>query len=161
MSPTAPYDKLLMDHIKNARNFRVLEDAHHQATGSNPLCGDDVIVYLKMDREHIADIAFQCTCCGISMASASIMTQQVKGMPAADAIALLREVVRALTTRSEFPSQASNAERLALLDTVRKYPARSRCATLAWETLEVALASRDDASGANQTAMPNGQARTL
>lgn len=161
MPPTAPYDKLLMDHIKDARNYRVLDDADHQAAGSNPLCGDDLIVYVKIDREHITDIAFQCTCCGISMASASIMTQEVKGMRTAEAHALLREVVAMLAAPSEAPARARNAEQLALLDTVRKYPVRGRCARLAWETLEVVLASHHDVPAADNAAMRNGRAGAL
>lgn len=71
MGKENPYDDFIMDHIKNARNFRVLDDADRQAHGSNPLCGDEIDVYLRMDRDRIEDAAFQCTCCGVSMASAS------------------------------------------------------------------------------------------
>ena len=65
MSGTGPYDDLIMDHIKNARNYFVLDNVNGKATGSNPLCGDDLTVYLKVDRDRIAEITFQCTCCGM------------------------------------------------------------------------------------------------
>jgi nitrogen fixation NifU-like protein len=79
MSDARFYDELIMDHIRNARNYRVLTDASHDAAGSNPLCGDEMRVYIRIDGRRIADAAFQCTCCGISMASASIMTTMLIG----------------------------------------------------------------------------------
>ena len=81
------YDDVLMDHIRNARNYAALEDANRTACGANPLCGDDVTVYVKLEDERLERIAFQCTCCGISMASASIMTETLAGRSAADALA--------------------------------------------------------------------------
>ena len=79
MAVSKAYDDLIMDRIKNARGFRVLDDATHRAEGSNPLCGDEMTVYLTLAGERIESAAFQCTCCGISMASASIMTESVRG----------------------------------------------------------------------------------
>ena len=79
MTESKAYDDLIMDHIKNARNFRALADATHHANGSNPLCGDELTVYIRLGNERIEDAAFQRTCCGISMASASIMTESVRG----------------------------------------------------------------------------------
>ena len=73
------YDDVIMDHIRNARNYHKLDGANREAEGSNPLCGDVITVYLKLSGEVIEDIGFQCTCCGVSMASASIMTESVKG----------------------------------------------------------------------------------
>lgn len=139
MSNTRLYDDLIMDHIKNARNYRMLDEVDRQATGMNPLCGDEVFVYLQMEGERIADVAFQCTCCGISMASASIMTEMVKGKLADEAKALLREFVAMLKSRTQPASQGMGAERLAMLETVKKFPARTRCAALPWATLEGAL----------------------
>ena len=73
------YDDIVMDHIKNARNCRVLDDADRRIEGRNPLCGDELLIFLKVADERIDDLAFQCSCCGISMASASMMTSAVKG----------------------------------------------------------------------------------
>lgn len=143
MSRTGLYDDLVMDHIKNARNYRLLVDADRQAMGTNPLCGDEISVYLKMAGDRIADVAFQCTCCGISMASASIMTEIVKGKHADDAKALLQNVVAMLNSGREPPSPEASAEHRALLETVKKFPARTRCAALPWATLEGALNQQD------------------
>lgn len=79
------YDDLIMDHIRNTRNYRVLERRNRTATGRNPLCGDELTVYLSLGIEKVEDVSFQCAACGIAMASASIMTELVKGMTAADA----------------------------------------------------------------------------
>ena len=143
MSDTNLYDDLVMDHIKNARNYRLLDDADRQATGTNPLCGDEMIVYLKMNADRIAAVTFQCTCCGISMASASMMTEMVQGKHADDAKALLRDFVEMLKSGGDAPSHAPSAEHLAMLETVRKFPARTRCAALPWATLEGALNDKD------------------
>jgi len=86
MSDSGAYDALVMDHIRHARNFRVIEHANRYAKGVNPLCGDEMSVYLTLTVDRIDDIAYQCTCCGISMASASIMTQMVKGRRAGDVV---------------------------------------------------------------------------
>ena len=139
MSNTRLYDDLIMDHIKNARNYRRLDEVDRQATGMNPLCGDEVFVCLKMEGERIADVAFQCTCCGISMASASIMTEMVKGKLAHEAKALVRDCVAILRSRTQSSSHGMSAERRAMLEMVKKFPARTRCAALPWATLEGAL----------------------
>lgn len=139
------YDELVMDHIKNARNYRVLDDPNRQATGMNPLCGDDIVVYLKMAGERIADVSFQCTCCGISMASASIMTEMVKDRRADEVKALLRRWVEMLSSGSESVADAVSAGQLAILHTVQKVPARKRCAALPWTTLASALNDGEEA----------------
>lgn len=139
-----PYDDLVMDHIKHARNYRVPDDANRMGTGSNPLCGDEIVVYLRIDGERIADAAFQCTCCGISMASASIMTEMAKGRTAHDAKVLLRRFVAMVDSRTPASDRMSD-EWLALLETVRRFPARTRCAALPWVTLEGILENREHA----------------
>lgn len=139
MSDANPYDDLLMDHIKNVRNYSVLDDASHTATGENPLCGDEMNLYLKIERDRIRKIAFQCTCCGISMASASIMTEIIKGMSAADARTLLRTFAAMLSDHTTAPPDTIAREQRAILDTVRKFPSRNRCAVLPWATLDGAL----------------------
>ena len=139
MADSKAYDDLIMDHIKNARNYRVLDDATHNANGSNPLCGDELAVFLRLSGDRIADVAFQCTCCGISMASASIMTESVRGKTSVDVQAWLTEFVAALDARGDAePAQTAPAHR-ALLKTVERFPARTRCAILPWITLKAAL----------------------
>jgi nitrogen fixation NifU-like protein len=142
MTGLKAYDDIIMDHIKNARNFRALADATHHADGANPLCGDELSVYLKLDGDLIADASFQCTCCGISMASASIMTESVRGRSNEDARALLAGLVAALTAHAATASRQTDPAQHALLDAVREFPARTRCAVLPWITLEAALDNR-------------------
>jgi len=139
MSGAELYDDLIMDHIKNARNYRALDHVDLTATGSNPLCGDELTVYLRIEHERVEEIAFQCTCCGISMASASIMTEMVKGQDAADARRLLRAFASLLNGLADFDSNGVAPGQRAILATARKYPARARCAALPWATLEEAL----------------------
>lgn len=137
------YDDIVMDHIKNARNYRVLDDADRRLEGSNPMCGDEMFLYLKLDGERIADVSFQCTCCGISMASASMLTEKVKGARVEEARRTAREFVDLIenaTKASGSPADvAGDVERLAVLETVKRFPARKRCAVLAWRTLAEAL----------------------
>ena len=142
MAGLKAYDDLIMDHIKNARNFRVLADATHRADGSNPLCGDELAVYLKLDGDRVADASFQCTCCGISMASASLMTESVRGKSTDEARALLTGLVAALTARADPASSKADPAQFALLNAVQEFPARTRCAALPWVTLEAALDNR-------------------
>jgi nitrogen fixation protein NifU and related proteins len=142
---TNPYDDLIMDHIKNARNYRVLETFDRQANGTNPLCGDEMLVSVKLEGERILDIGFQCTCCGISMASASVMTQMVKSCSLEAASALVQEVVDTLNGGGSAGSRAMSAERLALLDTIRRFPARLKCAMLPWVTLRAVLNNEAEA----------------
>jgi nitrogen fixation NifU-like protein len=132
------YDDLIMDHIKNARNFRAFDDADRQARGTNPLCGDDVAVYLRLDGDRIGEIGFQCTCCGISMASASIMSERLKGASAADAKTEIPAFIAVLNGNGAAADDV-DAERRAIVATVREFPARTRCAVLPWVTLEAAL----------------------
>jgi nitrogen fixation protein NifU and related proteins len=130
------YDDLIMDHIRNARNFRALDDADRHARGTNPLCGDDVAVYLQFDGDLIKEIGFQCTCCGVSMASASIMSEYLKGVTAAAAKEIIPAFVALLNGNGE--AEVDPARR-AVVATVREFPARTRCAVLPWLTLEAAL----------------------
>src|SRR5262245_60309148 len=140
MAQLTPYDDLIMDHIKNARNYRVLDDANRRSHGSNPLCGDEVDVYLRVDRDLIEDAAFQCNCCGISMASASMMTENVKGCSAGEARDRVRAVVALINAHADSAAPAADEMQRALLATVQEFPARKRCAALPWITLEAALA---------------------
>jgi nitrogen fixation NifU-like protein len=140
------YDGLIMEHIRNARNYRVPERARLRETGSNPLCGDELTLYLEMRRGRIEDIAFQCTCCGISMASASIMTGMMKGRERADAARRIRAFLALASGRGGRARRGATREQRAILETVRKFPSRARCATLAWSTLASALEERREAA---------------
>jgi nitrogen fixation protein NifU and related proteins len=144
--PERGYDDLIMDHIRNARNYRVLESGNRSATGHNPLCGDEITLHLDLDRERLQEISFQCTACGIAMASASIMTELVKSMTVDDARALVRTIVSALQGNGALPDQDEEAAAgpLAILATVRAFPSRTGCAVLPWATLEAALDGRED-----------------
>jgi nitrogen fixation protein NifU and related proteins len=135
------YDDVILDHIKNARNYRVLEHADRAAEGVNPLCGDSFTVYVRLDGEVIRDASFQCSCCGISMASASVMTEAVKGR----SVAQVRELYRrftALLSGAGVPQLEDDLGEVAVLAIVRAFPSRRNCAALAWHTLVAALEGR-------------------
>ena len=135
-----PYDDLIMDHIRNARNYRVPGDATGKGNGLNPLCGDDMTVYVCIEAGVIRDAGFQCSCCGVSMASASIMTECVIGLSPSDARTLLASVIAAVNAGAA-PAD-SRPEVLAILDTVHRHPSRTRCAVLPWATLEASMENR-------------------
>jgi len=142
MSAThALYDEVILDHIKNARNYRVLEHADRVAEGVNPLCGDTFTVYVQLDGEVIRDAAFQCSCCGISMASASVMTEAVKGRTLAQADELYRRFI-GLLAKPGTPEVPDDLGEVAVLSVVRAFPSRRDCAALAWHTLLAALEGR-------------------
>jgi nitrogen fixation protein NifU and related proteins len=138
----ALYDDVILDHNRHPRNFRRLETGHH-ATGYNPLCGDRVTVYLRLDEGVIQEAAFHGVGCAIAMASASLMTESVRGKPVADAGAL-RDVVRRLVTGTAAAEPTGEAGALLALAGVRQYPVRAKCALLAWETLQAAVAGDEE-----------------
>jgi nitrogen fixation NifU-like protein len=131
------YQEQILDHNKSPRNFRVMENANHKAEGYNPLCGDHVTVYVRLRDGRIEDISFQGSGCAISKASASMMTAELKGKKESDAEALFDKVHRMLT--GEGVDGGSNLGKLAVLSGVCKFPARVKCATLAWHTMHSAL----------------------
>jgi len=134
-----PYDGFIMDHIRNARNYHVLDHANRKVAGFNPLCGDGLTLQLQVACGRIEDAAFQCECCGISMASASMMTDWVKGRTLGEVGRFVEGFAGRLAGRAEAtPIGGSEMER-ALLATVREYPARAVCAGLPWTTLQSAL----------------------
>jgi nitrogen fixation NifU-like protein len=134
------YQDLIIDHNRKPRNFRRLADADHQAEGFNPLCGDKLTLYLRMNGDRIEDVAFEGSGCAISVASASLMTEQLKGKTEADARALFERVHALLTGASD--ADAAALGKLAALAGVRAYPTRVKCATLCWHTLTAALDQR-------------------
>jgi len=135
------YDEVILDHIKNARNYRVLERADRVAEGVNPLCGDNFTVYVQLDGEVIRDAAFQCSCCGISMASASVMTEAVKGRTLAQATELHTRFTD-LLSNPRVQEAVDDLGEVAVLAVVRAFPSRRDCAALAWHTLLAALEGR-------------------
>jgi nitrogen fixation NifU-like protein len=145
MAIAKAYDDVIMDHIKNARGYRALDGATHTATGTNPLCGDEVTVYVSVEGDRIVDIGFQCACCGICMASASIMTESVAGHSVTDARRELNALIDGLAAAATVAPKDDDPARLALLNTAQAFPSRTRCATLPWVTLEAALDNRGEA----------------
>jgi nitrogen fixation NifU-like protein len=132
------YRDLILDHNKHPRNFGRLEDTAHRADGHNPLCGDQLSVYVRMDGERLADIRFEGKGCAISTASASLMTEAVKGRKLAE-VSVLYDRVHELLTQQDAAADASLGK-LAALAGVREFPARVKCASLCWHTLNAALA---------------------
>ena len=135
------YQDVILDHNRRPRNFRALEHAR-KTEGFNPLCGDYFTVYLRVDGDVIADVGFQGAGCAISKASASLMTESVKGKTTADATALLERFQRMITSPPDSP--IDDLGKLAVLAGVRQFPVRVKCASLAWHTLRAALDSREE-----------------
>jgi nitrogen fixation NifU-like protein len=133
------YQELILDHQKKPRNFHKLENANRQADGYNPLCGDKLTVYVNIDKGIIKDIAFIGTGCAISTASASMMTEKLKGMPEAEARELFVRFHGMLTNHSADQSSEEDLGKLGVFTGVREYPVRVKCATLAWHTMRAAL----------------------
>ena len=133
------YQELIIDHSKNPRNFRVIEDATREADGFNPLCGDKLRLYLRVnDDGEIESSSFEGSGCAISVASASLMTDAVTGITPAAAGACLETLTRWLTEDPGVPLP-QGFDKLMALDGVREYPMRVKCATLAWHALRAAL----------------------
>jgi nitrogen fixation NifU-like protein len=145
MSVENPYDEFIMEHIRHARNYRALTSASHHASGINPLCGDEMAVYANIVDDRIHDVGFQCSCCGISMASASIMTDLLKSAKLSDAKPLLRTFITAVGSPADPAVHGIDGGRLALLQTVHALPSRRKCAALPWLALEAALEGRPQA----------------
>lgn len=133
------YQEVILDHQKKPRNFRKPEVANRHADGHNPLCGDRVTVYLKVEDGKVADVAFQGSGCAISTASASMMTEALKGKTTDEVEALFRTFHEMLTgTPYDSPSKPALGK-LAVFSGVREFPVRVKCATLPWHTLHAAL----------------------
>ena len=131
------YQELILDHNRRPRNWGTLEGGNREAKGHNPLCGDRLTVFLKLADDRIEDIRFEGSGCAISKASASLMTEAVKGRTRAEAAELFHAVHGMLTGG---PADAARLGKLAALAGVREFPARVKCASLAWHTLNAALA---------------------
>ena len=137
------YQEVILEHSKVPRNYREIAGADHKAEGFNPLCGDRFTVYLHLEGDSIKDISFQGSGCAISKASASMMTQTLKGKTRADAEKLFGKF-HDLVTGQGRPSEEEMGK-LAVFSGVSEFPARVKCATLAWHTLQAALEGQQDA----------------
>ena len=146
------YQEVILDHGRSPRNFRSLPNATCLAHGNNPICGDMLVVYVDLDKAgRIEDVAFQGQGCAISMASASMMTEVLKGKTLGEANKLF-ECFHDMCTRADFdPANANGCdvdamERLSMLSGVREFPIRVKCATLAWHTMQAAVKGEQEAS---------------
>ena len=133
------YQQVILDHNKKPRNFHKLETANHMAEGYNPLCGDHLDVYVELDGDNVKDISFEGSGCAISKASASMMTQAVKGKGKQEAEALFEEFHRMVTGRLDEETEPNHLGKLTIFAGVREFPVRVKCATLSWHTLVAAL----------------------
>ena len=139
------YQEVILDHNKSPRNFREMVDANLRSEGYNPLCGDHVTVYVNLADGVIRDISFKGSGCAISKASASMMTTELKGKSEAEAEKLFDTVHKMLT--GEMAAEEEDVERLGklkILSGVCKFPARVKCASLAWHTVNAALKGTDE-----------------
>ncbi|QSA95645.1 Fe-S cluster assembly sulfur transfer protein SufU [Methylococcus sp. EFPC2] len=132
------YQEVVFDHNRNPRNFRVMDDYTRKIDGFNPLCGDRITLYVKVVDEVIEDVSFQGSGCAISTASASLMTEIVRGKTEEETHHLF-ELFHRITTGQDERVNLEELGKLAVLAGVRAYPARVKCATLAWHSLEAAL----------------------
>jgi len=137
------YQEVIIDHSKRPRNFRALEGAERKAEGYNPLCGDRLVVYLKMKGDRIADVSFQGSGCAISTASASIMTSEVKGKTRKEAEETF-EMFRKMVTGNPNGNWEEELGKLAAFSGVSQFPVRVKCASLCWHTLKAALEEKKE-----------------
>ena len=131
------YQEVILDHNKRPRNFRTIDPSTHRADGHNPLCGDRLSLYVQVSEDTIEDVAFQGSGCAISKASASLMTDAVKGQTIEAANALFARFHAMVTTPPDQPVE--NMGKLSVLAGVREFPVRVKCASLCWHTLKAAL----------------------
>ncbi|MEN8159022.1 MAG: Fe-S cluster assembly sulfur transfer protein SufU [Myxococcota bacterium] len=134
------YQTTILDHNKQPRNFRVPEGANREAAGHNPLCGDRVTIHVRVENDRVADVGFQGTGCAISTASASLMTQAVKGKRREEVEELFDRFHGLVTSDGSEDVDVDAVGKLAVFAGVREFPVRVKCATLAWHTLRAALA---------------------
>ena len=134
------YQEVILDHNRRPRNFHALADASHIADGHNPLCGDRLRVYLKVEDGTVSDVGFEGAGCAISKASASMMTDAIKGRTVEEIDALFERFHRMVTTPPDRPVE--DMGKLSSLAGVREFPVRVKCASLAWHTLKAAMTQK-------------------
>jgi nitrogen fixation protein NifU and related proteins len=137
------YQQVILDHNKKPRNFRRLETANRSAEGFNPLCGDQLTVYLNLEEDAVKEVSFVGSGCAISKAAASMMTQAVKGKNKEQAEKLFNEFHRMVTGELDEEATPNALGNLKIFAGVRDYPVRVKCATLAWHTMHAALNNQD------------------
>lgn len=137
------YQQVILDHNKKPRNFKKIENAEFSAEGYNPLCGDQLTVYLNLDDGVVRDIGFEGSGCAISKAAASMMTQAVKQKTKAEAEQLFQEFHSMVTGELDEEVEENHLGNLKIFAGVRDFPVRVKCATLAWHTLQAALHKKD------------------
>jgi len=137
------YQQMILDHNRRPRNFRAIEAPSRVQEGYNPLCGDRLTLYVTLDGDVVADVAFQGSGCAISKASASLMTEALKGKRVDEARALFDRFHRMITTPPDQPVE--DLGKLSVLAGVREFPTRVKCASLAWHTMKTAVA--DETAG--------------
>jgi nitrogen fixation NifU-like protein len=133
------YQEVILDHNKHPRNYREIENADKTADGHNPLCGDQLKVYLSMEDDEVTDVAFVGSGCAISKASASMMTQAVKGKNREEAETLFDEFHRMVLGEMDEEEEENHLGKLKIFAGVREFPARVKCASLSWHTMKAAL----------------------
>ena len=133
------YQETILEHNKNPRNFREIEGADRTADGNNPLCGDALRVYVDLEGDVVTDVAFKGSGCAISKASASMMTQVVKGKSKEEAEMLFDEFHRMVTGGLDIETEENHLGKLKIFAGVLEFPARVKCASLSWHTLNAAL----------------------
>ena len=131
------YRELILDHARSPRHFGKLDAMTHSADGINPLCGDKLHLFLRVEDDRITDVSFEGTGCAISVASASLLTETVIGMPVAEAEAFFDAITDRLAGKAS--ADQKDLGKLAALEGVREFPSRVKCATLAWHALHAAL----------------------
>lgn len=137
------YQQVILDHNKSPRNFRKIDNASRFAEGYNPLCGDRIDIYLNFDNDNISDISFQGSGCAISKASASLMTSMLKGKTRKEAEEIFNRFHNLVTDKLGDNPDLEDLGKLAVFAGVREFPARVKCASLAWHTMMNALNSND------------------
>jgi nitrogen fixation protein NifU and related proteins len=137
------YQEVILDHNKSPRNFRVMDNATQHVDGYNPLCGDHYTIYLKLNGDVIEDVSFTGAGCAISKASASVMSSVLKGKTRAEAEKLFTEFHRLVTKGSESEDDLEALGKLAAFAGVSEFPARVKCASLAWHTMHAAMHGED------------------
>jgi nitrogen fixation NifU-like protein len=143
------YQEVILDHSKRPRNFREMPEANHHADGHNPLCGDRITVYLRLDGDVIREVSFKGAGCSISTASASMMTDALRGKTVAEATALFErfhELVTADPSRAAEDASSGELGKLAVFSGVCEFPMRVKCASLSWHTMKAALEGEAGAS---------------
>ncbi len=138
------YQEVLLDHGKNPRNHRTIDDPTSLAHGNNPLCGDVLVVFMMVDNGIITDMSFKGDGCAISVASASIMTQVLKGKTIEEADSLFNLFHKMCTEDGVVVEENDDTERLHVLAGVRTFPLRVKCATLAWHTMNAAINNQSE-----------------